>query len=263
MTRGRYYTENADKWRVLADIDYITYFVKAWIPFNAWYKNYYAELSTDNDIISEIKTNPNRFRDNMESLLRGTDIDSRTFQNHIAALHTQLGRYTIRNKSEKITFEKVVLERNSKHKEISTRNGLKYEINRDPSNHKKIESKIVNCKNGNVKLLFQQTNGFDLESLKNCPDYLSLNPGQKETLSCCYNELNPNKPVCLLTTEDEYLQIGQYHFINNIEILCKGIITILYLLRNSLFHGEIIPDKDTNRVYEHAYHILHQMVIDL
>ena len=38
------YTENAEKWKVLADIDYITQFVKAWIAFNAWYKNYFPEF---------------------------------------------------------------------------------------------------------------------------------------------------------------------------------------------------------------------------
>ena len=41
------YTENADKWKSLADIDYFTHFVKAWIPFNAWYKTYYPTLSTN------------------------------------------------------------------------------------------------------------------------------------------------------------------------------------------------------------------------
>ncbi|MGD1922252.1 MAG: hypothetical protein ACFCAD_27165 [Pleurocapsa sp.] len=41
------YTENSEKWKALASIDYFIHFVKAWIPFNAWYKNYYPDLKTD------------------------------------------------------------------------------------------------------------------------------------------------------------------------------------------------------------------------
>ena len=36
---------------------------------------------------------------------------------------------------------------------------------------------------------------------------------------------------------------------------------MLYSLRNALFHGQIIPNKDTNLVYEPAYKIL-KMLID-
>ena len=54
--------------------------------------------------------------------------------------------------------------------------------------------------------------------------------------------------------------MGNIHFINDQEKLCKGIIEILYKLRNVLFHGEIIPDFDTNKVYEPAYHILYTLI---
>jgi len=50
------------------------------------------------------------------------------------------------------------------------------------------------------------------------------------------------------------------YFINDSEQLCKGIIEILYKLRNTLFHGEIVPDSDTNKVYEPAYQILYTLI---
>ena len=31
-------------------------------------------------------------------------------------------------------------------------------------------------------------------------------------------------------------------------------------LRNVLFHGEIVPDNETNKVYEPAYHILYTLI---
>lgn len=54
--------------------------------------------------------------------------------------------------------------------------------------------------------------------------------------------------------------MGNFHFINDLDKLCKGIIEILYKLRNVLFHGEIIPDNDTNKVYEPAYQILYTLI---
>ena len=54
--------------------------------------------------------------------------------------------------------------------------------------------------------------------------------------------------------------MGNINFINDSDKLCKGLIEILYKLRNVLFHGEIIPDSDTNKVYEPAYHILYMLI---
>jgi hypothetical protein len=57
--------------------------------------------------------------------------------------------------------------------------------------------------------------------------------------------------------------MGNFHFIQDTDKLCKGIIEIIYNLRNVLFHGEIIPDSDTNKVYEPAYQILHTLIQSL
>lgn len=62
------YTEHAEKWKALADIDYFTQFIKAWIPFNAWYMTYYPNLTTDRQAINEIKSTSNKFRDRLIAL---------------------------------------------------------------------------------------------------------------------------------------------------------------------------------------------------
>lgn len=259
MAETNHYTENAEKWRALADIDYITHFVKAWISFNAWYKNCYPDLTTDSAIINEIKMRPNTFKDNLENLLKGENTDSILFKNEISNLHYRLERHTVRNNQEKISFENITIERNPKHYEKLERNTLIYEITRESGNHKIIDSKITD-RPGRIKFTFSQTNSYDLDELITCNEYLKLSKPQKDNLAYCYKELDPNKKICLLATEDDCIQIGNYSFINDSEKMCKGIITVLYLLRNSLFHGEIIPNRDTNRVYESAYHILHQLV---
>ncbi len=59
------------------------------------------------------------------------------------------------------------------------------------------------------------------------------------------------------------LKIGNYNFVNDSELIAKAIITIIYNLRNSLFHGQLVPDRNTQLVYEPAYHILRMLVLSL
>jgi hypothetical protein len=256
------YTENAERWKVLADIDYITQFVKAWIAFNAWYKNYFPELATDKEAINTIKTDNNKFRDKLESLLNGEGNDSKLIKNEISNLHHQLLRHQIRNNDQRISFENIIIERNPKNQEIFMKNTLTYKATIDPNKHTRIELKITD-RNGNDKILFQPQNGYNLDELLNDTQYQNLSSTQKNYLKSCYVEINPNKPIDLLSHEDDFIELGSYKFIDDIDKICKGVITALYLLRNSLFHGQIVPDKETNKVYEPAYHILHKLIEEL
>ncbi len=92
------YTENSEKWKSLASIDYFTQFVKAWIPFNAWYKNYYPDLKTDREAINEVKAHPNSFRNRLFRLLDNQDNESVAFKSRISELHLELERNHIYNK---------------------------------------------------------------------------------------------------------------------------------------------------------------------
>ena len=85
---------------------------------------------------------------------------------------------------------------------------------------------------------------------------------QQANLEACYKEIDPHKPISLLADSmDDCIEMGDgISFISNTDRICKGLIEILYGLRNVLFHGEIVPDKDTNQVYEPAYHILNTLV---
>ena len=130
----------------------------------------------------------------------------------------------------------------------------------DPNNNKKINSKILNKKG--EKLSIEQSNGFNLKELENFAQYKKLNnEEQKNNLKECYKAINPKKPISLLSREkNKSIEIGGYNFIDDIDKICKAIIEVLYLLRNSLFHGEIIPGRETNNVYEPAYNILYGLV---
>ena len=116
----------------MADIDYFTQFVKAWIPFNAWYKNYYPNLGTDRNAINEIKTANNSFRSRLLSLLEGSDNDSVVFRSYISRLHYQLERKYIYNRGKRVTFENIVIEQNTKKSETFLRNTYTYSVKRVP-----------------------------------------------------------------------------------------------------------------------------------
>jgi hypothetical protein len=79
------------RWLSLADlkIDYYTQFIKAWIPFNAWYMvSFYDDtvLKNDRKILEHIKNNTNPFRDRIINLLRVMTNISKEFRYHVSQL---------------------------------------------------------------------------------------------------------------------------------------------------------------------------------
>jgi hypothetical protein len=258
------YTENSEKWKNLASIDYFTHFIKAWIPFNAWYKNFYPDLTTDRKAIDEIKSTSNKFRNKLVSLLINGDNDGVAFKSRIAELHSELERKYIHNKGKRITFENIVIENNTQKLSIFNYKSLSYKADRGIAGRpKEVQISIVGS-NGAIKFSYTQNDGFDLADLLSNPSFTGLSQTQKSNLKNCYEGINPTKPVNLLSHDvDNCIQMGNFHFIQDTDKLCKGIIEIIYNLRNVLFHGEIIPDSDTNKVYEPAYQILHTLIQSL
>jgi hypothetical protein len=257
------YTENHEKWKNLASIDYFTHFVKAWIPFNAWYKTYYPEATSDRQAINTIKSTNNKFRNKFISLLSNRGNEGFTFRSRIAELHVQLELRHISNKGDRITFKMISIEDNPRTSIAYSRNNLEYKVTRCIPNRKgEIEASIYD-KIGSLKFNFV-TNGFNTNELIDSSAFLTLSENQRKTLKACYEEINPSKPIDLLTDDTKNcIQMGNLHFVNNQDKLFKGTIEILYKLRNVLFHGEIIPDNETNRVYEPAYQILYILIQSL
>lgn len=256
------YTENSEKWKSLASVDYFTQFVKAWIPFNAWYKNYYPLLKTDRLAIDEIKASNNKFRNQLVSLLNNQDNEGASFKSRIAELYLVLERKHIFNKGDRITFEKIAIQTNPKKQNYFERNRLTFKVEREISGRQKEVDIYIVCQKGSNKFAYTQINGFDLDELISHQDFIKLPQTQQNNLKACYEEINPSKPISLLTDKinDCILMENNIQFINDPDKLCKGIIEILYKLRNVLFHGEIIPDSDTNKVYEPAYQILYTLI---
>ena len=261
MPRRNPYIENSERWKTLASIDYFTQFVKAWISFNAWYRNVFPDSGHDREAIEQIKSGSNSFKDKLLSLLDGNEAECIQIKNYIADLHYQLERkYIFVKENVRISFTEIVIEANQNFEEILQRSGITYKCMRDESNHKNINVQVSNRQSQNV-FSFVQNNGYNLEEVLNNTQYQQLSPTMQGNLKVCYSAINPYKPENLLAfvTGNE-LVVGRYNFLNDKIKLTKGIIEIIYLLRNALFHGKIVPDRDTQRIYEPAYHILRMLV---
>ena len=258
-----YYIENAEAWKAISNIDYFTYFVKAWIPFNAWYRNSYPALESDAEIMQQIKTQPNSFKNRIISLLQNTDSDSIVFKENLSHLHYQLERNYIYNRGVRISFENIVVEENPVTTGTRTYRGFSYNVEIDAGNKRKFTSKIIDIKSV-IRLDISQNNGYNWDEIANHSQYKALPPECNRILKACYEEVNPRKAVSLLATGPrESIKVGNYNFVNDLELIAKAVITVIYTLRNSLFHGQLVPDRNTQLVYEPAYHMLRMLVMSL
>ena len=260
-----YYVENAEAWKALSNIDYFTYFVKAWIPFNAWYRNSYPALESDADIMQQIKTQHNSFRNRIISLIENPETynESKVFKANLAELHYQLERNHIYNRGVRISFTNIVVEENPQTIETRTYRGFSYKVEIDVGNKRKVTSTIIDGKSV-VRFDVSQNNGYNLDEIVNHSQYNALPPECKRILKACYEEVNPRKAISLLATDaSNSVKIGNYNFVNDSELIAKAIITVIYNLRNSLFHGQLVPDRNTQLVYEPAYHMLRMLVLSL
>ncbi len=260
-----YYVENAEIWKSLSNIDYFTYFVKAWIPFNAWYRNNYPALESDAEIMQQIKTQHNSVRNRIVSLITNPETynESKVFKANLAELHYQLERNHVHNRGVRISFANIVVDDNPHTSETRTYRRFTYKVEIDTGNRKKVSSIIIDPKS-QTRLNINQTSGYNPDEIIDDNQYKVLPPECKRILKACYEEVNPKKAVSLLAQEaSNSIKIGNYNFVNDSELIAKSIVTVIYSLRNSLFHGQLVPDKNTQLVYEPAYHLLRMLVISL
>lgn len=260
-----YYVENAESWKALSNIDYFTYFVKAWITFNAWYRNNYPALESDAEIMQQIKTQHNSFRNRIISLIENPETynESKVFKAYLSELHYQLERNQIYNRGVRISFTNIIVEENPHIIEKRQYRRFSYKVEIDAGNKKKVIATIIDPRVV-TRLDISQDNGYNLDEIIDNIQYKSLPPECQSILKACYEEVNPRKAIGLLVTDtSDSIKIGNYHFVNNSELIAKAIITIIYSLRNSLFHGQLVPDRNTQLVYEPAYHILRMLVMSL
>lgn len=258
-----FYIDNSDRWLALAEIDYLTQFVKSWIPFNAWYMNMYPTLKQDRKIIEEIKSNPNVFRDRLMALLNGVDNDSIIFKGQIAKLHQQLESYYIPNANKRITFQSITIETNPVTSETLTFRQWIYKVELTRTGNVTNINSLVTNSGGTTQYTYNQSKFNISNIISHIDSHSNLTQNQRKCLLDTYQKINPKKPTSLISLNRHGIEAGNIFLINDVEKLVKGLIEIIYKLRNILFHGELIPTPDNKKVYEPAYYILKTLIQSL
>lgn len=129
-------------------------------------------------------------------------------------------------------------------------------------------------RNGTTFFTYDHTN-YDLNHLYLVPDFQSLSDAQKENTRLFFEQL---KPVIITDAVETHLetsplnhyQCDSFHFKRDYtdahcpsHIICKCLIEILYQLRNVLFHGELTPNAESQKVYKNAYFCLKYLLNSL
>ena len=243
-------------------VDYFSAFMKAWIAFNAWYNNS-GEVSgkSDKECIDFISSKSNRFKTYIENLLTFKSAEAISFRESLASLHSALLSAAITTQEyigvrQTVSFSNVAMKNQNANESFVFRN-VRYECSRA---HGKIIT-VVTDKSGSEILKYEQDE-YSLDSLQQQSAYKRLSLERQKKCSDCYKKLIPYVPVSVLATGEDggekgqCLIIGTYNFINNPSKISSAIVTILYLLRCCLAHGDISPDESANSVYRYAYEVL-------
>jgi hypothetical protein len=252
--------ENVKRWTEQMGIDYYTQFIRAWIPFNAWYNMSYPDLDSDRAKINQMKRTTNSFSDGIISLIRNVNAEATLFKSYISDLHKSLMDFPIRNGENIISFESIIIERNTKTNVNYEYRGVRYFLERTDSG-RNCSMNIAVTRTGQTLFHLTQTK-YEFNEIEINRAYEGLSEERRRILRVQYQELNPYKPINLLITNngERFIQVGSYKFINDELMIAKGLIEILYLLRCSLFHGELVPNDQAMNVYKYGFEILRMLV---
>lgn len=268
-------TENIRRWIEQSDIDYITQYIKAWIPFNAWYNAEYNNLNSDRAKINAIKNRSNSIRNKVNTLLEGNGQESEEFKSVLAALHSELLNNQIDSQIGRIWFNDIVKSQNPENLIDNERiRTIQYFLRRTDGNRLgDVQQMLVVLKDRNgVEFFNYNHTEYNLTHLQADADFLGLTPAQQENVRLCFNRL---QPVVITNAIEVHLETQPYnHYPCDAfnfkrdatdahcpaHIVCKGLIEILYQLRNVLFHGELVPSEQNQNVYKNAYFCLKHLL---
>ena len=236
------------------DIDFYSAFIKAWIAFNAWYRSDYKER-TDREIIEKLKSDNNRFKGYIETLLdTNNNTDSAIlFKKHLDNLQAALVSAAI------VTQERMGVNKQISFSEIAINNPKSIAEGDYRATHYKIQrikqkvTTLVHRKSNSSDVYFKfDQDRYDETELDAHADFLGLSTEQQGQCKAFYKEVCPYVIESVLKKDRE----NNIVFIDERSKVSRGVIEVLYLLRCSLMHGEVVPDNNSAEVYKYAYYIL-------
>lgn len=259
--------KNVQEWVKLIDVDWLGQYAKAWIAFNAWYRNYLGSRNSsgnDRAIIQKLKSGKKEICSTIAIFFMRAGTESKAFQSNIAELQSLLALTGIKSGGREISFETIVDYEHAKTINETIDDTI-YEIKVDIE---KPDRSIV-VKDISGENIFCGTIALKAESVDQDEDWFksvfaqtthSLSVSQQETLIAFLKESSPIHNL-LTGTENDCIKIENFPFVNDQNLIARALIEILYQLRNTLFHGEITPTPEIQEVYEPAYLILKRVIL--
>ncbi|WP_156109451.1 hypothetical protein [Hymenobacter sp. APR13] len=258
-------TENIRLWMDQSEPDYYLFFLKAWIPFNAWYVAEYPDLKKrDTEIIKALQDNadsrPRRIIHNL--LSNNANHESLRFKSFFAELHFQLEKNPVFHNGSRLSFLTLALTENPvKHSSHVDANGFVYKVERTAS----FSQAYIEAKGGKV-ILDVKMPKYKADDLLMDINYIKLDKSTKKIICKLFKEIDPLKPISIISSSNSsgasvrIQSLNPCKIINDMETVAKGCIRVLYSLRCMLFHGEISPNEANRRIYENAFYILQMTV---
>ena len=273
-----------NNWIDKADPDYYTMFIKAWIPYNAWYmNNFYDEdnnRTSDKTIINYIKNNSNKYRDKIISILNNTTEVSQSFFKYLSKLHYELELHPIPNFENRLSFQTTSIEDNISRSSSNVISAYTYTANFDhalPKTAKRWICEVIETTTARtihrIELFKWSISELEEDSIFRSISDRTIASNIKTT----FNEINPKKPTNIVVTPNvtssgsarkpnNSITIDadkNLYFIDDKSIVSKVIVQLIYELRCKLFHGELDPTSANQGIYEHAYHIQRILIKEL
>lgn len=273
------YTDNARRWAEKVEIDYFTQFIKAWIPFNAWFQNAFDD-DRERQIINALKNGTeNPLRGRIVRLLQQNDDEANEFKTHLARLHYHLERYDLRNRGERLTFSRCFVGDNTV-KQVNEKGfgGTTYIIERGVGKALQQNQKQSNvyCEiiSNRQRILYTKLQSrYDRREIEEDPSFLTLRRDEQIGLLERYERVNPRLMINLLDPANSRIAvglsrrntpntiaIGTVEFCDHPAYIFAGLVEVLYGLRCMLFHGELTPTAEMNEIYEPAYFMLRRFL---
>lgn len=250
---------HVDKWLLLSETetDFAILFVRAWIPFNAWYCNHY-QRTQDRYCLDQIKSDNNQFRAKLVALLNGDYDEALIFKSHLNQLHRLLEQHPIPDATtSRVTFKNLWFRDNPV--TVSppiTKRGLEYKA--EYLTNRSVKALIVNKRTQPNTTVYTYTHTkYDLGHFNNDLAANVLVNEQKDHILNCFVKICPSKKESLLgQSRNRSIVAGNTLFIDDANLMSTAIIELLYNLRCKLFHGELQPSQNNLSVYEPCYYIL-------
>jgi hypothetical protein len=192
--------------------------------------------------------------------------EAEQFRAEIGLLHERLENYELHtgkgSGKSRISFREVFLKEISPAPKIRTHYGYELRVERS-GNQIKIEIKRI--KSSAVLFLYTQS-AFDLSNLESQSGFQQkLTPKLQASLRQLYLEAAPKWVENLTTYKDpdvnnREIKCGAFSFLCGKDALFAGVVEVLYQMRNTLFHGELVPTRGAVLCYEPAYRLVRRFL---